>query len=131
MKQFSRREFIAACSLGGLTGAVATGRGLPAAAGRGRAAAAPPETRWNRTHSTGPDDEAVAVRRSSGGLVVAGTTDLDGPGREMWLFELDGRGETVWERTYGEKTVTEATALVSKGGGYLLVGVTRDIDAEN
>lgn len=68
---------------------------------------------------------------SDGGYVLAGQAlDYDERSADYWILRLDGDGEILWQRTYGESgsDVVQAVQQTSDGG-FVAAGYTRSFGA--
>jgi hypothetical protein len=82
---------------------------------------------FNITFGDKHHDRAVfACQAYDGGYIVAGYTDLYGPGpQEDWLVKTDARGHLVWKKTYGgEESDALKSVLQTPDGGYVAAGYT-------
>ncbi|WP_332448713.1 SdrD B-like domain-containing protein [Methanoculleus sp.] len=88
---------------------------------------------WNRTYG-GPDVNASAnavTGTDDGGYVFAGTTASWGENESAaWVVRLNGTGEEVWSRTFGETGNNRANAVTRlPGGGFVVAGSTESAGA--
>jgi len=62
-----------------------------------------------------------------GGYAVAGITKSKGEGDyDIWLLNLDARGNLLWDKTFGGKNQDWATSiLLTLDGGYAVAGYTK------
>jgi len=60
-------------------------------------------------------------------MLLVGTTESVGQGKaDGWVFEVNGKGKIVWQKTYGGKNQDFLRYALRLGkGGYLLVGGTK------
>jgi hypothetical protein len=81
---------------------------------------------WQQRHGEAGYDSARAALEVPGGFLVAGARDSQVDlqvGRQAALLHVDGQGQPIWERLYGEEGFDEAWALAAgTGGGYALAG---------
>lgn len=71
------------------------------------------------------------VRSGDGGFLVAGwTAPSDDSNSEVYLLKIDGDGNRVWEKTYGDGGDYRAYRIVQSGdGGFIVAGITNSSDA--
>ncbi|WP_459195116.1 hypothetical protein [Halosimplex sp. J119] len=130
-REQSRRRFLRGCCVAGAGTLAAGGFATGAAADSTRKSA--PETRWDRTYSEATASEAEAIAPTGdGGFVAVGTiepADSDNE-REIWVSRLSTAGQVVWERTFAERAVTEGFDVAGADDGFIVVGHTREDDAD-
>jgi hypothetical protein len=82
------------------------------------------ETVWQRRHGGQYNDEGRDIAATSGGdYIIAGTTESKTRGNpEAWVLLVDGRGNLLWERTFGEDFRDEAHAVLALPDGYVVAG---------
>ncbi|MFA7198643.1 MAG: SdrD B-like domain-containing protein [Methanoculleus sp.] len=88
---------------------------------------------WNQTYG-GPDANAstnAVTGTDDGGYVFAGTiTPRGGNESTAWVVRLNGTGEEVWNRTFGETGKNRADAVTRlPGGGFVVAGSTESAGA--
>ena len=81
---------------------------------------------WQKTYGGSEDDSAYSlIEGVDGNFVVAGSTESFGAGKlDAWIFELDGLGNIIWQKTYGGAEEDEATSIQRSGDKYLIAGAT-------
>lgn len=85
------------------------------------------ETVWRRSfHRAGFEAGTALDVTPDGGLVVLGTTSIDGlRDQDLWAIRLDANGAKLWERTYGGPKPEEPWGLAaSASGGFLIAAQT-------
>ncbi|AZQ62590.1 hypothetical protein EI427_10180 [Flammeovirga pectinis] len=79
---------------------------------------------WRKTYGGAKNDEAVGILPVDGGYTVIGNTESSGKGKwDVWMFNIDLKGTTKWERTYGGGDTEKANEFVqTEDGGFVFVG---------
>jgi len=89
---------------------------------------------WARTYG-GPElDKAYWVEPApDGGYVMTGYTESYGAGaKDVYLVKTDADGKTAWARTYGTRFEEIGYSVqTTTGGGYIVVGTTGPVGAED
>jgi hypothetical protein len=93
--------------------------------GAATAIAQPPDTLWTRTY--GGDAQEVTfsgTRTSDSCMVITGYTSSFGAFQcDAYLVKIDGDGDTLWTRMYGEDYYDYAMDIVESGdGGIVMAG---------
>ena len=70
---------------------------------------------------------SLSFKRADGGYAVAGSTKSKGAGAwDFWVLKLDGSGNKVWDKTFGDSKDDGANSIVqTSDGGYAVAGGTR------
>ncbi len=87
---------------------------------------------WEKAYGgPGIDFPRTVVCEAGGGYTVASYTDsFSGGENEFWLLTVDGEGDVVRQYTYGTDQGDIARSLsATADGGYIMTGVTYEIDA--
>lgn len=83
------------------------------------------QTLWERTLGGEQTDTVSAVvETSDGNYLLAGSSDPFGD-REAWLVATDSVGSVQWNSLLGGRAATD---VIEVAGGYLLCGVTDDVE---
>jgi serine/threonine protein kinase len=91
--------------------------------------------RWTKPYTAGKDDkhdwlDAIASS-GDGGFVLAGTTESRGAGKkDGWLLRIDGAGNQLWDKSYGEQFDDEFTAVAVLPDGGVIVGGSAQVKGE-
>jgi hypothetical protein len=91
--------------------------------------------RWTKPYSGGKDDkndwlDAIAAA-GDGGFVLAGTTESKGAGKkDGWLLRIDGAGNQLWDKAYGDQLDEEFTAIAVLPDGGVIVGGSANVKGE-
>jgi uncharacterized delta-60 repeat protein len=79
---------------------------------------------WQNTYGGTQEDDAYSVQQTTGGYIVAGTTNSSGAGSaNFWVFKINSNGSVVWSNTYGGSGANEAfAAQATPDGGCVVTG---------
>jgi hypothetical protein len=85
-----------------------------------------PDTLWTRTYGVSGHEGAYSIQQTTdGGYVVAGTTWDSIDYRDFYVVKIDGQGDTLWTRTYGNSLDDFVWSIQqTHDGGYVIAGVT-------
>jgi len=88
---------------------------------------------WNMTYGSAQDDVARGISLLGNDLyVVCGYTNSMGEGDyDFWIFELDGSGKVIWNRTFGGLRSDKAYAIATHEQECIIVGDTQSRGAGN
>ena len=89
---------------------------------------------WQRTYGGTGNDTVIAVLPTQhDGCIVAGSSESFGAGHsDAWVFELDGNGDVLWQRTIGGTGYDNVSSLQPTiDGGYVIAGSTNSFSSEN
>jgi len=77
---------------------------------------------WSRTYGGKGDDMACSVVPTTDGFIVSGSTNSysEDDSYHAWLFEVDGKGEIIWNRTFREAYT--ARRVIPVYDGYMVSG---------
>lgn len=84
---------------------------------------------WQKTYVGEKDEWANFVKQTDeGGFIVVGETYSFGAGnRDIWTLKLDGNGDIIWQKTYGNRDNDSANSIwQTDDGGYIVAGNTED-----
>jgi hypothetical protein len=83
------------------------------------------EILWEKTYGESESETGYKIIPVSGNdIMVVGTSNSNAEGRDkMLVSRIDGDGNLVWSRTYGEDQSNEAYSITElKNGGFVVVG---------
>ncbi|OPY28866.1 MAG: hypothetical protein A4E28_01253 [Methanocella sp. PtaU1.Bin125] len=83
---------------------------------------------WEKVYGgAGEVDVATDVRQApDGGFIVGGYVGKKDGSSEAYLLKINGQGEKVWDKRFGEGTTNEFYCVLPVDGGYLCVGGTNE-----
>lgn len=89
---------------------------------------------WQNAYGGGQADIANSITLTSdGGYIVAGYSMSFGAGRsDAWVLKLNGSGNLIWQKTYGDAFDDYASSIAPINGGengYVVAGYTGSIPA--
>lgn len=86
------------------------------------------EISWQKAYGGPGYEDALSIGRTAdGGFIVMGYSDSFGEGPEdIWVLKLDGEGNIMWQRIYGEPGIDEMGSSIHQtfDGGYIMAGGT-------
>ncbi|MBI5635246.1 MAG: SBBP repeat-containing protein, partial [Nitrospirae bacterium] len=80
---------------------------------------------WAKTYGgIGFDDSYSVQQTSDGGYIVAGHSEINDAGGDIWVFRLDAAGEIQQQKTYGAAGTYDASFSVQQtsDGGHIVAG---------
>lgn len=80
---------------------------------------------WQKAYDGAKSDYAQSIRETSdGGYIIAGGSESFGAGSyDYWVLKLNGDGNVLWQKTYGELSSDFAhTIRETTDGGYIVAG---------
>lgn len=79
---------------------------------------------WENTFGgSGYDESRALLQANDGGFVIAGATETQDNGSDIYLAKTDAVGNLVWERTYGGAHDDLALSVEpTRDGGYIVGG---------
>lgn len=83
------------------------------------------DTLWTRTFGGADKDDGFSIKKaSSGGYIIAGTTESFGAGMsDVYLLRIDDSGDTLWTRTIGGGNLERGFSVAESGeGNYIVTG---------
>ncbi|HON36627.1 MAG TPA: hypothetical protein PLY52_10015 [Methanothrix sp.] len=89
---------------------------------------------WDRTFGKSGNDAGRSVKQTKdGGYVIAGWTELkDIDKAYVWIIKTDPSGTELWNKTIGGSSWDGARSIQeTKDGGYIVIGDTRQKDAND
>ena len=85
---------------------------------------------WNKTFWRDLHAEEIgeSIARTEDGFVIGGYV-MTSTGADCWIIKIDKNGNEIWNKTYDYSTKDYGLKIiVTKDGGYALVGSTREYD---
>jgi len=87
---------------------------------------------WNQTYGKINSDGKENVDRAScilqtddGGYLLAGTTGVYASGNsDIWLIKIDGQGNMIWNKTYGQWFNDYINSIIQTSDGNFILGGT-------
>lgn len=82
---------------------------------------------WQKTYRLRDNNVILSIHPTAdGGYVAAGWTGLSGIAfTDAWVLRLDGSGNVIWQKTYGDTSGDVANSVQpSQDGGVVVVGET-------
>jgi len=78
---------------------------------------------WEKTYGGEAHDQGLYLERTTdGGYLILGETESMGAGgRDLYLLQIDDRGEFVWEKTYGGAGTEWAKDMIALADGSFLL----------
>ena len=87
---------------------------------------------WQKTYGGTAFEGPSSIQQiTDGGYIVAGNTRSFGAvNGDFWVLKLDGSGDIIWQKTYGD-TAFEGPSSIQQttGGGYIVAGVRNSYGA--
>ena len=88
---------------------------------------------WEKTYGGEAHDQGLYLEKTTdGGYLILGETESMGAGgRDLYLLQIDDRGELLWERTYGGAGTEWAKDMIALAdGGFLLIAETNSFNED-
>lgn len=85
------------------------------------------DVEWDKTFGGNDWDVATSIQQiQDGGYIVAGwSTSVGLGGADFWIINIDSKGKSRWEKTYGgSKDDYPYSIQQTDDGGYVVAGVT-------
>jgi hypothetical protein len=85
--------------------------------------------KWSRTFGGQKDDHGLSIENSSGGgYIIAGFTNSFGEkGTDMYLMEINSKGDKLWENTLGDNDFNAAYSVKkTPDNNYIFAGYTSE-----
>ncbi|MBA7676218.1 hypothetical protein ES703_84459 [subsurface metagenome] len=82
---------------------------------------------WEKSYGGERGDEFYSVRQAKdGGYIIAGSTTSKGAGgKDLWVFKLNKKGDTIWDKAYGGKSDDMAYSIQhTEDEGCIAAGYT-------
>lgn len=80
---------------------------------------------WEKFIIAPNDDLAYAIKETSDGFIIIGTTTSYGAGnKDIWIHKLDLNGNIMWQNTYGGEALEYGFDIVPVDDGYVFTGST-------
>lgn len=93
------------------------------------------DTSWTKTYGGESWDQGVRIEPTlDSGYVIVGQTGSFGVGHyNIWLLKIDGTGDTLWSKTYGEVGYEANGVFVTQtsDSGYVIIGDRKSWDLDS
>lgn len=88
---------------------------------------------WQKTFGGARTDVGwTALQLKEGGYMLMGGIGVDSTNDDIYVAKLDGQGNKLWEKTYGNEKYERATQLLpTADGNFVLIGQRNMVQGQN